>query len=212
MTARALARPSAAALVVPDETAVGTLQKQRNDYWTDIKARADAFVVHDESSCAFATERVKEARETAKAYDDERKSLTDPIRLLKERLDAIYRPTAAATKHVQEVLNGKIGQWMSKREAERRAVMAAAAATLAAGMVPVVALPAPAAEAAAPGRSLGLRERWTAAVTDGALVPREFCSPDARKVDAWLERFGPDETPPGVPGLTFTREAKAMVR
>ena len=144
------------------------------------------------------------AKRLTNALEDQRKKvIKDPDRFVRD-VNAFVRTFRAPLDAVVETLRGKIGQHQFSKEIERRKIqkqMEEEAARLQkkleaeakqAGIQapPVMPVPAPRPDSMTrteSGASALIRTAWTGEVIDPDQVPREFCSPDEKKITAGVK-------------------------
>jgi len=171
----------------------------------------DTFTVTSDEDSAFAADLIREVRAKHKELDDRRKEVTGPLNGTVKTINGWFKPALDALENAEKKLKAKVALYMTEREkAAREALaLAAAAQTAQEATAALAAAPAP----AAMPQGVSMRTVWRWRVTDAQAVPREFCSPDAARIDAELRGALKDnEAPPEIPGVEFFQEAQMAVR
>lgn len=160
-------------------------------------ARMQAFQITNDAEQEFAAQLLREIKENHKSLDQQRKKILDPMKEATKQTNELFKPAMETLEQEERILKEKIAAYMLSKEAANAVVyqMAAAAAT------PEQAQQAIAAYApVAPPTGVSVRYVWRFEVTDPDLVPREYCSPDAKKIGVV------DPTATQVPGVRFFQE------
>lgn len=167
-------------------------------------ARLRSFEITDEAALDWAADLLRNAKTRAKELDERRKEITGPILLAKAGIDGLFKPLISRYEQAEGILKGKIADWTNRVEAQRRAVMVASAEEFAAGGTPTALIPEP-----ARAEGISVRKVWDFEITDGTLVPRDYCSPDAKKIRAQVPSEG---QPPEIPGVRFFQRDQVAAR
>jgi hypothetical protein len=162
-----------------------------------------------------------------KEVEDRRKSLTSPLDEVKKRIMDLFRPIEAIYSQAETLLKDKIKLYRDeqeriRQEQETKARVAAAkeqqrlqgqadtkaakleqrglfdAAAEVRNAVPEVTLPVIPQTEVPKVAGLAFREHWSFRITDADQVPREYCSPDEKKIRAVVEALKANTNIPGV--------------
>ena len=138
-----------------------------------------------------------------KAAEEERLSITRPMDQAKTRVMEIFRRITNPLGEARTILETAHFEYLKRKRAEterlereRRAAIAQAetlienptvenVAKAAALVETAAAVPAPTAAPRVAGASA--RKRWTYEITDEDAVPRSLCSPDTKKIQAFVD-------------------------
>jgi hypothetical protein len=138
-----------------------------------------SFVIENDDDKEFAAELLREVKAKHRAADDRRKEITVPLNSALRSVNDLFRPALRALEEGERILKVKIAGYLEEREQERRTALAEAAETESASKA-TEALERAVVSGAPEGMSV--RYRWVFEVVDADAVPREFCSPDAKKI------------------------------
>ena len=163
--------------------------------------------IADDATHTWAVDALKEAKARGKALEEKRVEITRPILTAKAGVDNLFKPLIGLYEQAETILKSKIAEYANRREQERRAAMTASAAEYQSGGTPTMIIPEPAKVG-----GISVTKVWDFEVTDEASIPREFCSPDPRKLRAWMALAGPGNAPHAVPGVTFVQRDRVAVR
>lgn len=178
------------------------------DQWAELAERVTAFVVVDDPSAAVARDMAKKAREVYRQIEEKRKTITTPLLAAKNATDALFRPTLEAVARIKRHYEQAIATYDLERERSRAAVLVQSAAELAVGVVPTEPIPEPVCV-----EQTSVRHVWEPEIVDEDMVPREFCSPDLRKIkEAIWYANTPHKPPHDIPGVRFTLKSIVVVR
>ncbi len=156
----------------------------------------------------LASDLAKDARTNWKRLDERRTAITKPLLASKAQVDALFKPALSALKAIEDELKAKIGAYTSAPREAAREAMAESAEQYAAGETPTAIIPE-----APHAKGVSVTEYWDFEVTDPALVPREYCSPDPAKIKAGIWYANTPKTPPRpIPGVTFALKTQTVVR
>lgn len=120
-----------------------------------------------------------------KDLDDERKSLTRPIRDDEATVNEAYRPALAALKDMTDAIKARIIAYQSDVRAQQAVLQLEASKAFQAGQSDrgVAVLTQVPVAAETPG--LSVVDHWVAEIVDASAVPRSLCSPDPVKIEAY---------------------------
>ena len=170
---------------------------------SDLLARAaNVATVNDDYSLEVAGEVQTAISKAVKRLEAERKSVTAPLDDAKKQIMAqekklaaplnteLARLKALTSAYATECAR-RIEEERRRRELEERRAAEAALAVEDNPFAPVAPTPIPAAAPMPPSvrpktSSNRMVERWDFAIVDANAVPREFCSPDEKKIRAFL--------------------------
>jgi hypothetical protein len=172
---------------------------RQNSHVFDVEAQSYLnllnFEVRDEDDNRLAAETLRHVKERISAVEAERKKISVPLNAALKAVNDLFRPARQKLEECERQLKSKIAAYLSARDAANRVALAAAAAA----PTPELAGDALAAiERAAPPEGVSVRTVWRFKIVDENLVPREYCSPDPKKIAA--AEIGT------VPGVEFYQE------
>lgn len=160
--------------------------------------------VTNDAEQAFAAQLLQEIKTQWHALEEQRTAITGPLNKAQRAVNDLFRPASRALEHEEAYLKLKLTDYMElKEKANTAALQAAAVAPTpeAAALVIQTVVPV------APPAGVSVRKVWKFEVTDAGLVPREFCSPDAQKIEAAFHA-GVTE----IPGVRFYQEPIVTAR
>lgn len=161
--------------LVPEETHV--VVAQRLPVARDALAAVEAFEIETDKDSEFAAVMLREIKDQYAAVEEERKKITGPLNQALRATNDFFRPVTTALRDAEESIKKKLGAYVrEKREANMRALQVAATEKKAFASLTLVSTHAPA--------GIATREVWKFEITDPDAVPREFCSPDPKKIGA----------------------------
>lgn len=167
----------------------------------DMRQYADHLEVTSDTNEKEAVDYAARAKRLTNALEDERKRvISDPDKFVRS-INAFVRTFRQPLDEVVNTLRSKIGSFAYQKELERRKIqkameeeaarlqekLKAEAAQAGIEPPPVMPVPAPRPDSITrteSGASASIRTAWTAEITDPDQVPREYCSPDEKKIAA----------------------------
>ena len=163
-----------------------------------------AMVVATDEQCEFASQLLREIKGAWHVLEEKRTSITGPLNKALRATNELFRPASRSLEHGEAILKLKISDYLAAKERARAAALqAAAAATTPEAAQQAIAHVAP----VAPPAGVSVRKVWRFEVVDQNLVPRELCSPDAKKIEA---AFHGGAT--AIPGVRFFQEDQVSAR
>lgn len=164
---------------------------------TDALETLRGFEIPNDEDQEFAAKLLREVKEQWKSIEARRKKITTPLNEALKQTNALFKPVLAALEEGEGILKDKIAAYLEGKErANALAVQAASEAETSEEAVEALATVSP----VAPPTGVSVRYVWRFEVTDPDLVPREYCSPDAKKIGVV------DPTATQVPGVRFYQE------
>jgi len=165
-----------------------------------MKAQAEALTVDSDESEQAAVESAAQAKRLLKALDDERKRvIADPdafvrsvnafVRVFRKPLDSLvgtFRQKIGDFQYQKELERRKLQKRMEEESVRLKAKMAAEAKESGVEPSPIMPVPAPKPDSTTrteSGATASIRTKWTNEVLDASVVPREYCSPDQKKIN-----------------------------
>jgi hypothetical protein len=159
---------------------------------------AKGIVVTDAETLSHAEEIVKNVKEHWKRIETQRKELSAPAWNLHRSIQAFFSPPLEKLSQAEMHLKGEIAR--HTRETQARAIAAMQEVSKGADIV----IPPPA--ELSKGVSVRKVQKWS--VTEPDKVPKAFCSPDAKKIQAHLDAGGLE----AIPGVRFFEDEIVTVR
>lgn len=154
------------------------------------------------------TDLVKDVSAKYKALEELRKSLTKPILESKANVDNRFKPVLGALEALEKLLKDKIAGYTLAQQKARVEVMQASAALYQAGGTPTAIIPEP-----AQAKGITVRELWDFEVVDENALPREYMTPDPKKIRKAIWYADTPKTPPRpIPGVRFFLKSSVTVR
>lgn len=151
----------------------------------------DDLSVENEVDQEFAAEILRDVKESIRQVEEKRKEITVPLNNALNAVNGLFRPAREALEALEKGLKQKIAGYLERKELANRAALELAAksdeveeAQQALALV----------DQSGPPKGVSVRYVWKFRVVDAELVPREYCSPDAKKIGA----FDPGSAIPGV--------------
>lgn len=181
-------------------------------------ARVEAEKVHlelttldvDADNMALVGEILTDVKKRRNAIEDRLKEITAPLRAAEASARALFSPALNALARAEALLKQKIGEAQKAQLAVNQAAMLAAQTAVARGDTMGAALAAAVlAPPPAPPSNISTREVWTFRVTAPDAVPRLFCSPDEKKIRAFVALNGGKSA---IPGVEVTQDVQVTVR
>lgn len=190
----------------------------------EVKAQAEALEVKDDQSASHATAIAGEVKRLGKAVEDRRKAITgEPNRFIKA-VNGMAKMFTDPAAQIERLLKGKIGQYQTQKELERRKREEAMRkaqeelyrrqqqeAKAAHVEPPPPPAPIPVKEEtvtrAETGAAAHIRREWKGTVVDPEQVPREYCSPDQKKINEAV-KLGVRE----IAGVEIKEEVTTVIR
>ncbi len=188
-----------------------TIQQQAREViarvlWTrpEAQQRLQAFEILNDGHQDYAAALLREIKAEMFSVEAERKTITKPLNDLKKAADNLFKPTLTALERAEATLKAKIAAYLNQKEAANTAALqAAAAATTPEAAQQAIQYVVP----VAPPAGMSVRKVWRFEVFDQNIVPREFCSPDAKKIEAAFHSGATD-----IPGVRFFQEDQVSAR
>lgn len=147
---------------------------------------------------------LRDVKERYRVIEDKRTEITKPLNAALRAVNDLFRAPKQRFEDLERLLKSKVSAYLDAKQAANTAALQAAsaaptpeAAQLAMQVVAPVAPPA----------GVSVRKVWKFEVTDQNLVPRELCSPDAKKIEAAFHN-GVTE----IPGVRFYQEPVVTAR
>lgn len=181
---------------VPAETHV--VVAERLPIANDAVRAVQDFKIENDQDSEFAARMLAEVKEQFSAVDAERKKISGPLHQAWTATNDFFKPILTALSGAERSLKEKIAAYeRKKREANMAALRVAAEDRAAFQKLELVSTGAP--------KGVSIREVWKFEVTDPDAVPRQFCSPDAKKIGA---------VAPGteIPGVRWFKEDSVAAR
>lgn len=147
----------------------------------------------------FAKEELASTKGQLNELEAKRKAATQPLLKAKREIDGWFKPATTSLALLERAWKGKIKEGMAALETKRLALLAVAEKASKEGDMEAVQTAMIATSEATPDLAgVQLRDNWLYEVTDEAAVPREFMSPDLRKLREAVKAAKGDIVIPGV--------------
>lgn len=162
----------------------------------------------------IARQLLATANAVLKAVEEQRVEEKAPLLKATKDLDAEYKTAVAPLSRVEGVLRARLEGWLLLLDQRRAAALREAqAASQALAHVEANAAIVRLGEAA-PAKVEKQTDRytWAVDVLDEAAIPREYMSPDPKKIQAEVRRADAHGIEPRIAGVRFRREIITTVR
>lgn len=184
------------------------IEKAQREIGPDLEA-ALALAVTDRETDSIADAALSDFARRLDAFKSMRAEATGPLYQSAKTIEAWFRPLLADLEAAIAHLKTQRGRFAVALELERRKAEAEAAAALAAGSETFVESLQRATDASE--KTAGVRGSsgtyWAPMSYDVSAIPREYLTPDTRKIEA-LAKAHKGATPPVIPGVVFERKAR----
>lgn len=183
----------------------GTAESERIDSSEALK-KLNELVVNGHNM-EIAGEILRDIHERHVKLEAKLKTITKPMREAENAVRALFRPALTAWASAEELLKKKISEARQLQFAINTKTTQVAQKLLESGDGRGAAIVSQALAPTAPPEGVSVTERWKHTVIDPTLVPREYCSPDDRKLRAAVQ-LGARE----IPGVVIERADIVTVR
>lgn len=155
------------------------------------------FVIKDDAQQEQVVGVLRDVKERYRTIEERRKEITGPLNQALRAVNDLFRPPRERFEQLEKLLKSKVAAYMKKKAEENAvALRAAAEAATPQAATEIIQHVAP----VAPPTGVSVRYVWRFEVTDPDAVPREYCSPDAKKIGSV------DPTATSIPGVRFFQE------
>jgi hypothetical protein len=193
-----------------DPTALAPLEQRAQSELEGVRG----VEITSEDDARLAAEVLVSIAAVKKDCEAQSKEWLAPLKAETERIRAPFLKIEKLCDEARGLLSKAIGAFqLARAEAQRKALAAATEAVKRddeRGLT--TALQTVSASAPVATKGVSVRAKWVAKVVDAVVVPREFCTPDLKKLAAHADRYPINETPPPVPGVVFDLETSTVVR
>lgn len=195
-----------AAIVVADKTVELTYAQQRVSMILAVESPEQAQYVRD-----WLTAVQTEADAIAAAREERLRPLLDETKAVRDEYRTAVDLCDAMVKHLKQLLGN---YELANRQLQQEAFARAAAAHETGNHIEARAEVAASNELARNVKPEGVsvREVWTAEVIDAALVPREWCTPDEKRISAMARAVKGNGTPMVIPGVRYVKTTQVANR
>lgn len=184
----------------------------KRQLFQDTKDYIASLQLRTEDDLAEANETLKLLKTEVKAIEEMRTSATKPMNEALNTVRGWFKPLESLCAEVEKLLKDKIAaktlELRKKAEEDTKKLLAACDQSDYNTLSTLVT------SAATDPKLAGtsVREVWTATICKPDLVPREWCTPDEKRINAMARATKPDEIPPGIPGVMFVKKAQVSTR
>lgn len=174
----------------------------------ELEAAQEIPILSDETAAVYA-ENLREAKAKLKDLEAKRLSVVTPLNQAHDAVQALFREPKQAVQGLIDFIESRLRTWtIAKHRAQQKALTAAAeAANARDGEKLTQALQASSAAAPVKLQGVSIKPKWVGRIINPGMVPREYCVPDQKLIDAHAKRYGVDETPEPVAGVKFELDA-----
>lgn len=166
-------------------------------------------VVTDAAQIELAIDIARDVKARWATVDGLRRTITEPLTEALGNVNGLFRPALEALKEAEEVLKGKVATAKKALEVANRQAMQETQRELQSGNVRGAALASMRVEDTAAPAGTSFRERWRFEIEREVEVPREFCSPDPKKIRAFVSVYG--DTKP-IAGVRVFKDIDVAIR
>lgn len=166
----------------------------------EILAMVRSFQVNGQEDINFANGCLGDVKDKLKELKSKREEATRPMNAALKAIRGWFKPAEEFYTEAEGIWKEKIRDGLSALEARQRAALNAAAEAHQAGDLSSVTeamVVASQATASAPA-NVSIVRHWTFTITDEALIPREYLTPDLQKIGAVVRAMGDQANIPGV--------------
>lgn len=164
----------------------------------EIRTLVPQFEISNDGDYAFAANMIRRLKEEAQRIKDKSDGFTRAAREFIASVEGFYTPIRDAYADAERVLRARMGAYVQAREAARVEAMKANEPA----PVPVTL------------QGVSTRTKTKFRIVSEALVPRDFCSPDEKKIRSFIATNGGVSIlyPDGIPGVELYQEAQITIR
>lgn len=180
---------------IPSNAELTALVLVEKNEATELEAYLGSIEISHSEDLAFAADALKSIAEKHDTIDAKRKTWVDPLNRVVKDINATFKPVLDSLKKLETGLKVKIGQYHATAERERVRLLeeAGRAASSSTDFNTAESLIARAELLDVPKvDGLGVRMIWTGEVVDAKAIPREYLTPDIKKLLAVTEAGGAD--------------------
>lgn len=164
------------------------------------------FIIHDDVTNENAAKVLQKVKARMKALEAQRVLITKPLNDGLRAVNDLFRQPREKFEDIEKVLKDAISDYLRRKQQKNDQALQAAAV---APTIPQAQLALSELRPVEAPKGISTREVWKAEVVDPDAVPREFCSPDPKKIKAYLEGLRGE---PSMPGVKFTKDSIVTAR
>lgn len=160
------------------------------------------FVIENDEQQEEVASVLRDVKARYRALEEKRKEITVPLNRALKAVNDLFRPPKAKFEALEHLLKSKIAGYLdAKEQVNRDAVENASVAESAKDALDSLAQ----VSEVAPPQGVSIRKVWKFEVTDADAVPREYCSPDLKKI-------GAADPTTAIPGVRFFQDSVVTAR
>lgn len=170
---------------------------------------AGGLVIANQDDADRASQLRHGLKEERKAIEGLRKPIADQIRAALNTFNAMFKPSVELIDEALSDIDRAISEWaLAAKERQRKAFAEAAQLTIAGEHTAARELLAVSNEAAAKvaPRGTSVREVWHAEINNPAAVPRDWCVPDEKRIQAMARATPDNQQPTPIDGVHYVRK------
>jgi hypothetical protein len=195
---------------IPSSAEVSSFTAEQSREDEGLVEQLDALAIRKATDLDFAAGLLREIAARHDALDGKRRSWVDPLNRVVKDINATFKPLLDALKRAEATVKEKIGKFHVEAERERSKMLAEAGRASESNPAKAERLIERAELLDVPKvDGVGVKMVWTGEVVDASLIPREFLSPDVKKLLAVTEAGGSD---PKIPGWRAWETAQVRTR
>lgn len=201
-------------LVKFDATTKASLVTEKSTGSELLEAIRD-MTIEDQADLDLAAEALADAKGNFKRLEERKKTVTDPLTTAINEVRSWFKPAQDVYKEVEGILKEKIAAYHTKRDAENRKALQAAADAHAAGSFTEVGAALSTISTPEKIAGLSVRDAWTFEVVSIEMVPREYLYVNETLVKAQMKKTSADSPtgePEPIPGIRFIKTALVTSR
>lgn len=174
--------------------------------WHQGLGGSSVVAINDDATNENAAKVLRLVKARMKALEAQRVAITKPLNDALRAVNDLFRPPREKFEDIEKMLKDGISDYLRrKQEKNDQAIQTAAVAPTA----PQAQLALSELRPIEVPKGISTREVWKAEVVDPDAVPREYCSPDPKKIKAYLDSLRGD---PSMAGVRFTKESIVAAR
>jgi hypothetical protein len=181
----------------------------------DARQYLETLAVTDQPSAQVAADFLGDLQDELKSIEEMKQSALKPLRASEQTIRGWFKPLEAALGETIALVKSKLGKYeLDARDAQRAAFAEASKHHAAGEHIEARAKIEESNELATKRKAKGAsaREVWEAQIADAGAIPREWCVPDVKRIEAMARATPAASEPTPIPGVTFARKVVVVGR
>lgn len=168
---------------------------------------SDHMLIETDGQYTMAVECLREVKDKMNTLEEQRKQATKPLMEAKRAVDTWFKPAGESLRKAERSIKRAIAKFHDVRKAESKKVLEEVSQAVKAGNQEI----ATARLKALPANTdkVSTRESWKFEVSNVSLLPREYLTPDLKKIGAVVRTLKGDSD---IPGVNIRVEKQVVVR